>query len=118
MSLNPDGTRLYQQRLTAVTEVMKSLPQPIVKARACALGTLTSVLRRIDILLAAWETRAMTEADRHQVSQDASTLEWLLKDTAAEFEGVYFDVPDIGAKLSFVEAMEAVKSSLANATKG
>ncbi|MDC7675206.1 hypothetical protein [Asticcacaulis machinosus] len=117
MSLNPEGTRLYQQRLTAVTDAMKSLPQPIVKGRACALGTLAAILKRVENLLTVWETRAMTEADLRQVSQDASTLEWLLKDTAADFEGVYFGLPEMSAKLSFVEAMEAIRISLQEATK-
>ncbi|MDC7675567.1 hypothetical protein [Asticcacaulis machinosus] len=115
MSLNPEGTQLYLRRLTAIVAVMEALPTPILKGRACVLGTLTAVRRRVDTLLVAWDTRAMTDADRRQLALDASTLNWLLDDTSPEFEGIYFDVPDLGSKLSFVEAMEGLKSSLGDA---
>lgn len=51
MSLNAEGLRLYQFRLTAIVSALKTLPQPVFRGRACAVGTLTSMSRRIDKLL-------------------------------------------------------------------
>ncbi|BBF82658.1 hypothetical protein [Asticcacaulis excentricus] len=120
MSLNPEGLGLYHDRLAAMIAALRDLPQPLVKGRACAAGTLTSMQRRIEKLLTDWETRAMTEVDRKDVSRDGATLRMLREDkwVFADFEGVAFDLPQAGNSLSFVEAMATLEAAQATAVSG
>ncbi|WP_035442338.1 hypothetical protein, partial [Asticcacaulis sp. YBE204] len=80
MSLNPEAFRLYHQRLTAMTAALDNLPKPVFHGRACALGTLTSMLRGVNKLAEAWETRAMTAVDRDDVARNGLTLRFLRED--------------------------------------
>ncbi|ADU12738.1 hypothetical protein [Asticcacaulis excentricus] len=116
MSLNPEGLHLYHDCLVAMINTLRDLPQPLVKGRACALGTLTSMQRRIEKLIRDWETRAMTEVDRKDVSRDGAILHMLRDDkwVYGDFDGIAFNLPQAGDGLTFVEAMttlEAVQSS-------
>ncbi|WP_155908364.1 hypothetical protein [Asticcacaulis sp. YBE204] len=112
MSLNPEPLRLYKQRLTAMIAALRLHPETIVKGRACALGTLTAMLNRVNKLIDAWESRAMTKADRKEVVQDASTLRWLKAEkwVSDDFEGEYFDLPEAASTLSFSQAMDVLIS--------
>ncbi|MFP1130280.1 hypothetical protein [Asticcacaulis sp. W401b] len=120
MSLNPEGLRLYHDRLAAMIAALRDLPQPLVKGRACALGTLTSMQRRIEKLLTDWETRAMTEVDRKDVSRDGATLRMLREDkwVYGDFDGIAFDLPQAGNSLTFVEAMATLEAAQSSAVSG
>ncbi|WP_298327919.1 hypothetical protein [Asticcacaulis sp.] len=120
MSLNPEGLRLYHDRLAAMIATLSDLPQPLVKGRACALGTLTSMQRRIEKLITDWETRAMTKVDQKDVSRDGATLRMLRDDkwVYRDFDGVTFDLPQAGVGLSFVEAMATLEAAQVSAVSG
>lgn len=113
MSLNPEAFRLYHQRLTSMTAALDNLPKPVFQGRACALGTLTSMLRGINKLAEAWETRAMTAIDRADVTRNGPTLRFLREDewVVQDFEGVIFELPDTTGSLSYVEAIEALEAA-------
>lgn len=117
MALEIDGLRAYQTALTALTEKMGELPQPIVKGRAAALGTLTSMQRRIDLLVATSENRALSAVDHSDVARDANTIYWL-RDTnwiSQDFVGVTFEAADNSGPLAYQPALEALSQSLAKA---
>jgi|GEM_PF-5545644 hypothetical protein len=115
MSLNPEGLRLYHDRLVAMINTLRALPQPLLQGRACALGTLTAMQRRIEKLICDWETRAMTEVDQKDVSRDGATLRMLRDDkwVYGDFDGVAFDLPQAGDGLTFVEAMATLEAPFA-----
>jgi len=94
-----------------MTSALRDLPQPVVKGRACALGTLTSMQRRVEKLISDWETRAMTDVDRKDVARDAPTLRILRDDKWVydDFAGVHFDLPEVGEGLTFLDAMAALE---------
>lgn len=120
MSLNPEGLRLYHDRLAAMIDTLRDLPQPLVKGRACALGTLTSMQRRIEKLITDWETRAMTKVDQKDVSRDGKTLRMLCDDkwVYSDFEGVGFDLPQAGNRLTFVDALGTLEAAQSSAVSG
>jgi hypothetical protein len=120
MSLNPEGLRLYHDGLAAMIAALRDLPQPLVKGRACALGTLSSMQRRIEKLLTDWETRAMTDVDRKDVSRDGATLRMLRDDNWVfrDFDDVAFDLPQEGNGLTFVEAMATLEAAQVSAVSG
>lgn len=113
MSLNPEAFRLYHLRLTAMTAALDNLPKPVFHGRACALGTLTSMLRGVNKLAEAWETRAMTAVDRDDVVRNGLTLRFLREDewVFQDFEGVHFDLPETDGGLSYVEAVAEVAAA-------
>jgi hypothetical protein len=113
MSLNPEGFRLYHSRLGTLVSQMNGLPQPIVRGRAAALGTLTAILNRIRKLAEDWETRAMTASDHMDVVRNGSTLRWLREDpfVHVDFEGVEFDLPENDGRLTYLNAIRALEAA-------
>ncbi|WAC49764.1 hypothetical protein OVA03_07655 [Asticcacaulis sp. SL142] len=116
MALNTDGLKAYQAALATLTEKMGDLPPPIVKGRAAALGTLTSMRRRIDLLVAASEHRPLTDNDHRGVSLDVSSIRWL-RDTDwvwQDFAGVEFELGF--GPLAYQAALDALLQDLMKAT--
>lgn len=117
LDLDIEGLQSYQAALTALTEKMGELPQPIVKGRAAALGTLTSMLRRIDLMVVASENRPLTDIDYSDVSRDVNSIQWL-RDTDwvwHDFAGVEFDLNGGSGPLAYQSALDALRQNLMKA---
>ncbi|ESQ79405.1 hypothetical protein [Asticcacaulis sp. YBE204] len=73
--------------------------------------------KRIEKLIADWETRAMLAIDRNEVERDGSTLRWLREDRSivSDFEGVYFDIPEAGTRLDLTDAVRALEAAQTSA---
>jgi hypothetical protein len=114
MALSEDGLRAYQAAMAALIGKIGDLPQPILGGRAAALGTLTSMLKRIDVLLIALSNRPATEVDRNDILRDASTLDWLsdTKWIADDFKGIAFALSDEAQNLAFAMAIDSLKQGL------
>jgi hypothetical protein len=115
MALNLDGLKAYQAALATLTEKMGQLPQLIVKGRAAALGTLISMRRRIDLLVAASEHRLLTDIDHSDVSRDVNSIEWMRSTDWVwqDFAGVEFD---LGAgPMAYQVALDALRQTLMKA---
>lgn len=60
----------------------------------------------------------MTAVDQQDVRRDGSTLRTLREDNwvVDDFDGVYFELPDAGDRLTIVDAMAALKTAQNQAT--
>lgn len=70
-------------------EALLALSQPLKRGQAAALGTLTSIQRRFDLIAVALEGREANATDRSEVVNSISTLKWLSDDRY-----ILADLPD------------------------